>query len=327
MDISTPYPMLPAPVYQDYLWGGCRIPALYDRPVSMPVCAESWEISCRAEGMSIITNGPLSGRPLTDALQLHGDRILGSACTTAGFPLLIKLIDARQRLSLQVHPSDATAARFGGEAKTEMWYVLESTPDARVYAGLTDGCTEGAFRRALHGGAVGELLCETAVRPGDAIFIPGGRVHAIAEGCLLLEVQQSSNTTYRVYDWGRVDADGAPRELHLEQAIRVIDWNSDAPRPTRPTPLPAREGMQRSEILSCSHFDIQRWELTHTSDHTVDPASFEALFVETGCIKLAWKHGELTLPRGTSCLIPAAQQSYTLIPDGPASLIVTRLPA
>lgn len=326
--MNTPhlYPLLFHPVYQDYLWGGHRIPGTFNRPVNMPRCAESWELSDRPEGMSVVANGPLSGQTFREVLSRYGPAILGSAATSAGFPLLIKLIDANRRLSVQVHPSDATAARFGGEAKTEMWYVLEGAPDARVFAGLTEGTTEASFRDAIANGTVEETLRSIPVKPGDAIYIPGGRVHAIAEGCLLLEVQQNSNTTYRVYDWGRLGADGQPRALHVEEAIQVIDWAGAEANPVPPEPLPDHEGMQRTRILASPYFDIQRWDLGTPCDHDVDPAGFEAIFVREGRVKLAWRSGSLSLTRGTSCLIPADLGHYALIPDCAASILTTRLP-
>ena len=194
--------------------------------------------------MSVVSNGPLTGKSFSSVLREDPRSFLGSRVSGNRFPLLIKLIDARQKLSVQVHPNDATAAEFGGEAKTEMWYLLGDN-DARVYCGLKDGITRESFLRAVAEGTSGDTMRPVPVQKGDAVFVRGGRVHAIDEGCLILEIQQNSNTTYRIYDWGRMGNDGKPRELHIEQAINVISWDD------REYPVVDHELLLETDAFQC----------------------------------------------------------------------------
>ncbi|MDZ4199894.1 MAG: type I phosphomannose isomerase catalytic subunit, partial [Kiritimatiellia bacterium] len=219
-----PYPLLLKPAYKNYLWGGTRIAEVYGRETPPGPVAESWEVSTRPEGMSLVLNGPLAGRTLQEAIDTMGEDLLGARAPRGQMPLLIKLIDARDRLSVQVHPDDESAALHGGEAKTEMWILLDAEPGACLFAGFRPGLARPEIEQAIREGRWTEILQTLPVRAGDAVFIPGGRVHAIGAGCLILEIQQNSNTTYRLYDWDRKGSDGKPRKLHLEQALSVIRW-------------------------------------------------------------------------------------------------------
>lgn len=308
------YPLLFEPVYKDYIWGGNRIPRVYKRDGAADVCAESWEISDRPEGMSVVRNGPLAGRSLHQLVESMGKRLLGTTRTHGGFPLLIKIIDAKQRLSVQVHPDDGAAARYGGEAKTEMWYVLDAEPGATIFAGLRPGTDADGLRTALENEQLEDVLCSLPARSGQAIFIPGGRVHAIGEGCLLLEVQQNSNTTYRVYDWGRVGSDGKPRELHVEQAFRVIDWGSEPVTPTTPRPLSHPGSNSWCEVISCPYFRVTRVDLSGPETLSPGGAGFHALFASDRTTVVDGGGVLEQLVPGTSCLIPAALAEYSLRP-------------
>ncbi len=307
-----------APVYQDYIWGGDRIRTVFGRSGAGPTCAESWEISDRDEGPSIAESGAYAGRSLRDlALQL-GPGLLGRAARSRRFPLLIKIIDARERLSLQVHPDDASADRAGGEAKTEMWYALPGAPGAYVYAGLKPGVDRASFEAALGAGRVERLLRREPVRAGQAVFIPGGRVHAIGEGCLLLEVQQNSNTTYRVSDWGRVDRSGRPRPTHLRQALEVIRWHDDAP--CRIPAPPASE--RRARVFQCPHFRLERLRPDGAMRLRNGGASFHVLFVASGRVRLTAAGFAEDAGPGQSYLLPAALSAYAVEPVGPRSEVL-----
>lgn len=317
------YPLLFEPIYKDYIWGGTRIPEIYSRDVTMEVCAESWEISDRPEGMSLVRNGPLTGRSLHDLVVSMGHRLLGESTSHEVFPLLIKIIDAKQRLSVQVHPDDDSAAKHGGEAKTEMWYVLDAEPDAAIFAGLAAGTDADGFGRAVREERLEDVLCSIPARAGEAVYIPGGRVHAIGEGCLLLEVQQNSNTTYRVYDWGRAGADGRPRELHVDQAFKVIHWDSDAVGPTVPSCVRRPGPNSWNEVITCPYFEVMRLDLS--SRETISPGglTFHALFSSNGTTMLEGGAMAEELGPGTSCLVPAALDSYSLIPrDGYSQILL-----
>ena len=315
------YPLLFEPVYQHYLWGGHRIIDTFQREGKPGIYAESWEISDRPEGMSIISNGPLAGRSLSDVLHEANSALLGDV-QSDHFPLLIKILDAKKTLSVQVHPNDETAKRHGGEAKTEMWYVLDAEPGACVYAGYKPGMDEERFRQAVAEGTLENELRMVPVKTGDAVFMPGGRVHAIGAGCLMLEVQQNSNTTYRIYDWGRVDAEGNARELHIDQAVQVTRWHDEAPVIVPAHKLECAGDNENWLILECEYFRMDKLILSapHPVQHS--GASFHALFCAQGAVQLSWDTGEVELQAGVSCLIPAVVNDYHLKPDQPQSIVL-----
>lgn len=311
------YPYLLEPAYKDYIWGGSRIPALFHRDQPAGIYAESWELSDRPEGMTCVANGPLKGLTLAALVAQQGCALLGKKAGAADrFPLLVKLIDARERLSIQVHPDDETAARGLGEAKTEAWHILEAPASGHVFAGLKPGLTEQGFLDALASQELEATLQRIPVIPGDTVFIPGGRVHAIAEGLLILEVQQNSNTTYRVYDWGRVDKQGKSRELHVEQARKVIRWADDCPVVTQPRTLLDKQGTRITELVACPYFRLEQLDLPapHFVHH--EGGSFHLLFSAQDEVKIMSESGTEAVPSGHSCLIPAALDRYTIKPSG-----------
>ncbi len=319
-------PLVFKPVYKDYLWGGSRIPAAYGRAGAPAVCAESWEISAHPDGESVVASGPCAGRGLAGLAAEFGPALLGTrAPDAARFPLLFKLIDARDRLSVQVHPNAANAARTGGEPKTEMWVVLDRTPGASLYAGLAEGVTADSLRAALADGTAAAQLVRLPVESGQALFIPGGLVHAIGAGCLIYEVQQNSNTTYRLFDWGRAGADGQPRQLHIEESFKTIDWTLRPPRMVTPV-VNACEGANRwSDVVSCGFFTLRKLDLAQPQALALDGTTFHALFVTSGRVTAAAGGARVTLSAGSSALIPAAASGYTLTPDAASTVLVTTL--
>ena len=326
MDMTL-YPLLFEPIYKDYIWGGGRIPGMFGRsPRPGATCAESWEITDRPEGISIVSNGPARGASLHKLVETMGTSLTGTSSKSGHFPLLIKIIDAKERLSVQVHPDEHTAALCGGEPKTEMWYVLGAEHGARIFAGVKAGTTSDSFTRALEKKQIEELLPSMKAEIGNAVYVPGGRLHAIGEGCLLLEVQQNSDTTYRVYDWGRAGKDGKPRELHIEKALKVINWKDNVVTPIKPG-KPAKTGSNSfSEIVRCPFFVVTRLDLTKQETITNDGRSFHALFTVSGEIDVEGNGIRERLGPGTSCLLPAALNSYTITPvQGSAAVIRTSL--
>lgn len=326
---SSLYPLLFTPVYKDYLWGGQRMAARYARQQAPAVCAESWEISAHAAGMSTVANGPFAGTTLADlAARLRQDLTGTAAPAPEHFPLLFKLIDARDNLSVQVHPADDTAGLVGGEAKAEMWWVVDRAPGAVLYAGLKPGTTPATFHTAMSQGDAPSRLFRLEVNPGEALFIPGGLVHAIGAGCLIYEVQQSSNTTYRLYDWGRFDSHGQPRTLHIQHAFQVIDTTLPAPCMI-PAPDPIADGGNHwTSILACAHFRLRRLDLRQSARIPLDGRSFQALFVPGGPAVTATAGGvSVRLAAGVSSLVPAGAESLLLEPanGAPATLLVTTL--
>jgi mannose-6-phosphate isomerase len=305
------------PVYQSYIWGGDKLRrhlGRTDTPTGK--VAESWEISDRADGMSVVSEGPLAGKSLRELIQADSKAVLGDLVSTEVFPLLIKLLDADQTLSVQVHPNDETAAKFGGEAKTESWYILEAERDACVYCGLEPGVTAESFRRAIEENRLEPLLKKIPVQAGDAIFVPGGRVHAIASGCLLLEVQQNSNTTYRIYDWGRVDDKGKGRELHIDQALEVSILEEEKDALTPPKGLNPLAGMAREQVMRSPWFLLERLRVSEDAELPANPQSFQVLFAIDGDVKVSSGGETVQVPAGASVFLPAAAGEAGLHPIG-----------
>ena len=303
--MQSMYPFLFKPIYKDYLWGGDRIVRRFCRNEPPGIYAESWEVSAHPDGMSKVVNGPLAGITLAQLVDNFGERLLGTRVGKGPFPLLVKLIDSKDRLSVQVHPNDESAARYGGEAKTEMWYLVDADPDASVYAGLKPGTDPARFRQAIDDNDFGDVLRKIAVSAGDIIFIPGGRVHAIDRGCLILEVQQSSNTTYRIYDWGRVGADGKSRCLHIDQAEQVIVWDDEEDAKVHPHLIEKGEGGERWDLFTSAYFRMERFHVHGVFAMPPSPESFQIVFCEEGQAQLTWSEDKVELVPGTSCLIPA----------------------
>ena len=244
------YPLAFEPVFKDYIWGGRNLETKLGRALPPGTVAESWEVAAHPNGQTKVAAGPLSGYTL-DALQARlGERLLGQAADAANFPLLIKLLDANRWLSVQVHPDDAYAREHAGElGKTELWIILHAEPGAELIYGLKDGVTREQFAQAAANGAIEHMLHHVSIRSGDAVYVPAGTVHALGPGAIVAEIQQNSDTTYRLYDWGRSGADGQSRPLHVQQALDVIDWRVVEPEIARPPVLSSPDGWVR-EILS-----------------------------------------------------------------------------
>jgi mannose-6-phosphate isomerase len=249
--MSAAGPLLFDPILKRIRWGGRRLGTVLGKNLGPHAdYAESWEIADMGPVQSTVATGPLRGQTLASLIASQPQFLLGSppaVTSTAGgappssqFPLLVKFLDASDRLSLQVHPDDAQAQRagVGPRGKTEAWIVLETEPNATLFAGLQPGVTRAQFETAVRSGAVEPLLHRVAVRPGDCLFIPAGTVHALGEGVLLAEVQQSSDTTYRLFDWNRVDASGQPRELHIEAGLDCVDFDRGPVQPVTPRAIP-----------------------------------------------------------------------------------------
>jgi mannose-6-phosphate isomerase len=299
--VSEPnYPMKLVPRLLGKPWGGRRIETVLRRrlPIAGPV-GESWEVHDRDGSSSEIANGPLAGMNLAD---VRGGK---------PFPLLVKLLDATQTLSVQVHPDAEAASRFGGEAKTECWFVLHAEPGARVFRGLRDGCTREELADALKRDEVESCLHSFAVKPGDTIFVPAGTVHSIGAGVVLAEVQQNSDTTYRLHDWGR------PRELHVREALDSIRFGFRSPD-TVPAQVIEDEGSVRRELLiSCRHFAAECVVAMGTFTLELAPATaqFQVLHVLTGEGEVrTFRRGVEPVPivPGDTLLLPAEHDAYEI---------------
>ena len=231
------YPLRFTPILRRLIWGGRRLGSVLHKPIGdASDYAESWEISDYRDAVSVVENGPLAGSTLRELIQWYGAGLLGSALAGRDqFPLLVKYIDANQDLSVQVHPDDAKGPRLAGDSgKTETWVILETDPGSAIYAGLKQGVGRGEFAEAIRSGNVEPLLHRLQPKPGDCILIEAGTVHAIGAGVLLAEIQQTSDATFRVFDWGRMGPDGKPRALHIEQALESIEFERGPVEPIAP---------------------------------------------------------------------------------------------
>ncbi len=317
------YPLKFKPVYKDYPWGNTRLPSMFDREAPAGIYAESWEVSTHPDGESVVSNGELSGKTLSEVLQLSGKDVLGRSVEGNDFPLLIKLIDAAKPLSVQVHPNNGNAESVQGEPKTEMWYFLNDEP-SRIYCGLKPGTTRDDFIHAIEQESFEEILRAVPAEKGGAAFVPGGRVHAIDAGCLILEIQQNSNTTYRVYDWGRMGNDGKPREMHVDKALQVIDFE-DAEDPAC---LPVVKAPGIREICRSDFFVLDELTVEGKMEQLADGTTFHVLFSSEGEFEILYAGGEKErVAKGCSVLIPAALGLYNLGSATTVTILKTSVPA
>ncbi|MHB9023617.1 MAG: type I phosphomannose isomerase catalytic subunit [Armatimonadota bacterium] len=324
------YPLRFAPLLFEKVWGDHRLKSIMGRQLPPnTLIGESWEVADHPHGRSVVANGTLAGRTLREVIALDPQALLGTRVSVHGhahFPLLVKYIDAEEALSVQVHPPDEYARAHGESfGKTEMWYILHADPGATLIVGLQDGVTREQFRQALEDGDPGSLLYQMPVKTGESIHIPAGRIHAIMPGLLILEIQQNSDITYRLYDWGRVGLDGKPRELHIEQAMDVANWSDYTPSPQ--AEHVHLEGANRRAILAtCEYFLVEKYALAAERIFSTDAGSFTIVNCVAGRGELAWAGGTESLTFGDSLLIPASLTDFTLLPDGEAVFIMSSVP-
>ena len=296
------------PIYQERVWGGRGLESILGRNLSgtAPI-GESWDLVDRPEAQSVVAGGPWKGKSLHELMVSHGAEIMGPRWLKGRpFPILVKWLDCRERLSLQVHPPASVAAQLGGEPKTENWYVVRAEPGAAVLAGLKPEANPAAFRAALKKNATESLVHRWPTMAGDSLLIQSGVMHAIDGGNLILEIQQNSDTTYRVYDWGRVGLDGNPRQMHLSESLRSIDWNDFEPAPLRASNSPA-------VIADAKEFCIRRVPLAK-GEHLRLAAREQPriLSIVSGQVRLAVATGSGAsapqLGRGVNVLLPFEAQ-------------------
>jgi len=303
-------PIKVIPAFKDYIWGGQKLRTVYGKHTDLSPLAESWELSCHPDGLSTVAGS--NGKTL-DRYIAENPGCLGTGYDSTELPILIKLIDAKSDLSVQVHPSDEYALSHEGEyGKTEMWYVLDCEENASLFYGFERPVTKEEYAAAIRDGRLTDILHRVQVKPGDVFFIPAGTVHAIGAGILICEIQQNSNTTYRVYDYNRRDKDGNLRPLHVEKALEV---SCTQPSP----PLPAMNDGVDVLLASCEYFHVRRLRVSdaYTLDVTTD--SFVSLVVTGGEGRLVFDGGEMTFVKGDSLFIPAQNGRITV--EGSCELI------
>lgn len=292
------------PLYMERVWGGRELEKQYGRtlPGDAPY-GESWEVVDREGEQSVVRGGPFAAKTLNELWAKHREEIFGAGLPDSGrFPLLIKVLDARDDLSIQVHPPLALAAELGGEPKTEMWYIAGADPGAKLYVGLKEGVTRGAFEEAIQTGEVAKCVHAIEPQAGESIFIPSGRLHAIGAGFLIHEIQQNSDTTYRVFDWNRMGLDGKPRALHVAQSLASIDFTDFEPGMDEP---------RGTVIAECEYFRVEKLQLAageSTGNREAERFSiFSVAEGEVTCGLQRFKKGDFfLLPRGEGKVIAAS---------------------
>ena len=300
------YPLTFNPIFKDYPWGGRKLGEILGRAIPDGIVAESWEIAAHPNGSSTVSNGPLAGLTLPQVQEKLGLALVGSrneAALEAGkFPLLIKFLDANQWLSVQVHPNDEYALAHGGDwGKTEMWVFVHTEPGSEVIFGFQPGVTRDSFAQAVAEGKTSELLHHLPVKTGDVVFVPAGAIHALGPGGLIAEIQQNSDVTYRIDDWGR------PRPLHIPQALDVLDFNLIEPKPFQPTVLLDDEGLLVEQIGQSPYFETERLTMPEGNRFfgLCDGETFELWCVLKGKITLEWDGEPLELSAVNWALLPA----------------------
>ena len=318
------YPLTFNPIFKERVWGGRNLARLFGKllPSDRPI-GESWEISDRPGDVSVISNGPLAGKDLHGLVENHGRELLGAAKLQGGrFPLLIKILDAQEKLSLQVHPPPDKAAELGGDPKTEMWYIADAAPGAELYVGLRRGVTKAEFERKIQDGSVADCFHRVPVRPGDVMFLPSGRVHAIGAGIVIFEIQQNSDTTYRVFDWNRVGLDGKPRQLHITQSLASINFNDFEPALVSGE-FTGSGGVKRRPLVKNPMFAAEAWHLTAGASTNLKTGVAQIIACLSGNLHIESSSTRVDLGPGQFCLLPAALERVALRADISSTLLCT----
>jgi mannose-6-phosphate isomerase len=301
-------PLVFQPLFMERVWGGRRLESLFGKRLPPGVrVGESWEIVDRPEAQSVVAAGRLRGQTLHELWVDHRPEIFGDVPDTPRFPLLVKLLDAQEKLSVQVHPPPDAAAELGGEPKSEFWYIADAGPAAEIFVGLTSDSSRGKFAAAIEEGKVEEHVHRISVKTGDAMFLPSGRVHAIGAGNVIVEIQENSDTTYRVFDWNRT-ASGGKRELHIDESLRSIDFADVQPSLAEPE----GEALVRYEL-----FHVEKWELDQARD-AAEPGRFAIVC----CVDGALGCSGVELRAGEFCLVPASLDDRQLHPRVEATTLL-----
>lgn len=320
-------PLLFRPIMKRIRWGGRRLGSLLHKPIgSENDYAESWEVADHADGQSIVAEGPFQDRSLHELMLLYRREILGCQEQRTQFPLLIKFLDANDWLSLQVHPNDVLARQFQAHenGKTEAWIILDASLDSQICSGLKSGVTADQLRQSLIAGTVEDCLNMISVKRGDCVFVPAGTVHAIGPGIVLAEVQQQSNLTFRLFDWGRVDASGKPRPIHLEESIACTDFQRGPVFPVKPIQL-CDQSHVFEELVRCEHFVIRRHRFLDPFRMIIEDR-FRILIALEGSVQIRTRFGATAMSTGTTALLPACSGETALIPSGPVTLLEVLCP-
>lgn len=325
MTKSCNYPLRLEPLFRRYLWGGRRLGSMLGKAIgSGDDYAESWELVDHGDDQSVVIAGALQGLTLHELVTRHGNQLLGRHAGQSQFPLLFKFLDCNRTLSVQVHPNDDQGALLDPPdlGKTEAWVVLATEPGSKIYAGLRPGVTREQLAAAIEDGHCETCLHEFEPAVGDCVFIRAGTIHALGAGLVIAEIQQASDTTFRLFDWNRVDTEGKPRQLHITESLEVTDYQRGPVAPQQPaqTDSPARE-----RLVECDKFVLDR--LTLTKPQTVGgDERFHWLVPLAGAITVAGDAVPEPLALGQTCLIPAAAGAVEILPQARAVVLDIYLP-
>jgi len=314
LQLNLTQPLVFEPIFMERVWGGRRLESLYGKRLpSAALIGESWEIADRPEAQSVVHEGPLRGKTLHQLWCKHREEIFGKVRAAPRFPILCKLLDAQENLSLQVHPPRAMAKKLGGESKSELWYVANAAPKARLYAGVKNGTTRDSFLKSVEQGRVEKHLHALEIKAGDAIFLPSGRMHALGAGSVLVEIQENSDTTYRIYDWDRTKKGRAARQMHLQEAMQCIDFKDVGPELLKSKGEP---------LVRHESFEIDKWDLRKDRE-IAEIGRFAIVVCLTGRIECAGRQ----FKPADFLLVPAQQSDRLVRPVEPeTSLLKVALP-
>jgi len=317
-------PLLLTPAFKDYIWGGTKLRDIFNKKCNYEKIAESWELSCHKDGNSIISNGEDAGKTLSQYIEKYGKSVLGTNCERfENFPVLIKLIDARDNLSVQVHPDNEYALRVEGEyGKTEMWYIVDCEEDASLLYGFKKEISKEEFSQRIKNNTLLEVTNSVKVKKGDVFFIESGTLHAIGKGILIAEIQQNSNTTYRIYDYNRKDKDGKSRELHIDKACEVTTLSPAAPPVNNE--FTEYKGYRTKQLSSCEYFTTDIVETESYASFCVLESSFEHILILDGnCVLGSDQYKDMRLEKGDSVFLPAGYGDFYI--DGKCTFIKTKI--
>lgn len=315
-------PLKLEPVCKYYLWGGNKLKTDFHKQSELETVGESWELSCHNDGMTKIHGTNMT---LDSYIKNSKTNLLGKNCDEYNdFPIMIKLIDAKDDLSIQVHPNDQYAMEVeGGFGKTEMWYVLDCDEKAYIYYGFNKTITKEEYKERIGNNTIMEVLNKVYVKKGDVFFVPAGTVHAICKGVLVAEIQQNSNITYRIYDYNRKDLNGQERECHVDKAIDVLILDKMDNSYNKEKDLKQIEGVSLQQLAECKYFNVMKLNLDGTAEFEVDEMSFQSLLVVDGDTVLINNKQRLDLQKGDCVFLPSGMGNYLL--SGTAEILLTKI--
>lgn len=312
-----------SPVFKDYIWGGTKLKTEFGKESDFDKIAESWELSCYKGCESVISDGIDKGLKLTEYIEKYGKVVLGTDCSEfSDFPVLIKLIDAKDNLSVQVHPDNNYALEHEHEfGKTEMWYIVDCEDGAELLYGFKKEISKPEFKERIENNTLLEVTNSVKVKKGDAFFIRSGTLHAIGKGILIAEIQQNSNTTYRIYDYGRVGNDGKPRELHIDKALDVTELKPASA--VGDQKIEEHDGYSCRKLAECPYFNVSLIEVSDNAEFNADERSFNSILVIDGNAEIYSESQSFKIKKGQSIFIPSGYGKYNI--KGKCNIILTKV--